>query len=516
MTTALVRDGVPPRRAPVATDDLRPRAGAAAGARAAGLPPADGRKPRPLRRRLPALALGAALTLAGVSVAAAPAPARSTGARLPLLVAGLAGTPGDVVPLAPRDTLGRYLPGSSVLQQPSGRLVVGAQPPAAGLVAAALRPAVGGTDPVTAARAVAAAAASRAWLAAGRVPGETGSERAMAQRALLDLRLLTAPDGAVMAADHGYWAYVWPRDAAFVAAAFAATGHRDEALSVLRWVAGVQDDDGGWQARYHPGDGSPVLDGRPPQLDAVGWVPWAAWFWVATAPDPASALDAIGPLWPSVARAADDAAGSLRPDGLPRATPDYWETSVDAPTVETVAALRAGLRGAADLAARRGDAAAARWGGAAARLDTAARRSFGATGWQRYPDGGGADAAAALLGPPFAAADPAVAAAVAHAVTVLRAPAGGLRPGEDWGSDRSVSWTPATGFVLLAAAAGQDGPAADGWLRWFEDHTTSVGALPEKVDAHGRPASVAPLAWTDALVLLALVARDGALPVPPG
>ncbi|HEU4676004.1 MAG TPA: glycoside hydrolase family 15 protein [Motilibacteraceae bacterium] len=451
-----------------------------------------------------------------MALAAAPAPARSEGARLPLLVAGVAGTPGDVVPLAPRDTLGRYLPGSSILQQPSGRLVVGARPPAAGLVAAALRPAVAGTDPVTAARAVAAAAASRAWLTSGRVPGRTGLERAIAERALLDLRLLTAPDGAVVAADHGYWAYVWPRDAAFVAAAFAATGHRDEALSVLRWVAGVQDDDGTWQARYHPGDGSPVLDGRPPQLDAVGWVPWAAWFWVATAPDPTAAVRALDPLWSSVARAADAAAGSLGPDGLPRPTPDYWETAVDGPTVETVASLRAGLRAAADLAQRRGDVGAhERWQTAADRLDEAARRTFGETSWQRYPDGGGADAAVALLGPPFAPAEASVTAAVARASTVLAAPAGGLRPGEDWGSDRSVSWTPATGFVLLAAAAGGDRPTADGWLRWFEDHTTSLGALPEKVDARGRPASVAPLAWTDALVLLALVARDHGLPVPP-
>ncbi|MGN6244192.1 MAG: hypothetical protein ACTHQ3_11050, partial [Motilibacteraceae bacterium] len=308
---------------------------------------AAGRPSPPRRRARPVLLLAAAAVL-GVTAAAAPVPARVPGAPLSLLVAGLAGTPGDVVPLAPRDTLGRYLPGSSVLQQPSGRLVVGAQPPSTGAVAAALRPAGHGTasDPVTAARAAAAAAADRAWLAAATLPGRTGPERELAERALLDLRLLTAPDGAVVAADHGYWAYVWPRDAAFVSAAFAATGHRDEALSALRWVAGVQDDDGTWQARYHPGDGSPVLDGRPPQLDAVGWVPWAAWFWVATAPDAASALAALDPVWSSVARAADAAAASLGPDGLPRATPDYWETSVSGPTVETVAALRAGLRGA--------------------------------------------------------------------------------------------------------------------------------------------------------------------------
>jgi hypothetical protein len=35
------------------------------------------------------------------------------------------------------------------------------------------------------------------------------------------------------------------------------------------------------------------------------------------------------------------------------------------------------------------------------------------------------------------------------------------------------------------------------------------------VDADGLPASVAPLAWTAATVLLALTAQQTALPVPP-
>src|SRR5688500_3609453 len=60
----------------------------------------------------------------------------------------------------------------------------------------------------------------RASLAAGRVPGTTATERDMAGQALVDLRLLTQADGSVAAAWHGIWKYVWPRDAAWVAAAF--------------------------------------------------------------------------------------------------------------------------------------------------------------------------------------------------------------------------------------------------------------------------------------------------------
>jgi hypothetical protein len=40
----------------------------------------------------------------------------------------------------------------------------------------------------------------------------------------------------------------------------------------------------------------------------------------------------------------------------------------------------------------------------------------------------------------------------------------------------------------------------------------ALGALPEQVDAAGQPVSVAPLAWTDAAVLLALAAQGQPLP----
>ena len=39
-------------------------------------------------------------------------------------------------------------------------------------------------------------------------------------------------------------------------------------------------------------------------------------------------------------------------------------------------------------------------------------------------------------------------------------------------------------------------------------------SLPEQVNARGQPASVAPLAWTDAIVLLAMTAERHRLPMP--
>ena len=52
-------------------------------------------------------------------------------------------------------------------------------------------------------------------------------------------------------------------------------------------------------------------------------------------------------------------------------------------------------------------------------------------------------------------------------------------------------------------------------MTWLAAHATRLGTLPEKVDARGRPVSAAPLAWTDAAVLLALVAQAHHLPVVP-
>ena len=54
-------------------------------------------------------------------------------------------------------------------------------------------------------------------------------------------------------------------------------------------------------------------------------------------------------------------------------------------------------------------------------------------------------------------------------------------------------------------------------MAWLAAHRTSLGELPEQVYGVSRPVSVAPLAWTDAVVLLALLARShqlASVPVP--
>lgn len=399
-----------------------------------------------------------------------------------------------------------YIPGSSVLALPGGK---------AQLIPFGLsRPVILRRDDP---RVTEAVRADQAWLAAGTVPGDTPQDRDAAGRALLDLRMLTEPNGASTASWYGAWNYMWPRDGAFAAAAFAATGHGDEAKRVLYFLARAQDGSGLWAARYRP-DGTAVADGRQVQLDSLGWVLWATWFLHQENPQAAN----LNTLWPMVRRAANRTVDALRSDGLPPPSPDYWERRPSneqlpsAPTLGVCAPLLAGLRAAAALAAERGDTGSAQsWKHGADRIAEGIERRFAPYGYPRSPIPGGLlDSSVTFLAPPFAAPSPSVLAGVTRAADRLRLPGGGVVPGEGYGAE--VAWTPETGLFALASAASGDLVAADDWLDWLIGHRTSLGSFPEKVGGRGEQAGVAPLGWTSALVVLAVTAEATPLPIPPG
>ncbi len=203
----------------------------------------------------------------------------------------------------------------------------------------------------------------------------------------------------------------------------------------------------------------------------------------------------------------------------PGPTMDYWEDSI-AVTLGTAAPLLAGLRAAADLATDVGGAAAdgdaRRWSASAGRLAGAITAAFGPAGYQRIPQAGsGADAAITFLGPPFAWPGAEVRQAAASAQRALAVPNGGLRPGADWPGTPGVAWTPETAFFALFDAATGQHAAARALLNWLAAHRTTLGSLPEQVNSAGLPASTAPLALTDAVVLLTLQAQAGHLPTVP-
>ncbi|MFD9355696.1 hypothetical protein [Streptomyces sp. NPDC060031] len=400
----------------------------------------------------------------------------------------------------------RYIEGSNVLRLASGRWKY---LPAAGTASVVVAPG----HPAAWQQIV----QSRAWLASGRVPGRSPAQRAAAGRALLAVRALLRPNGALAAGWSPGWKYSWPRDSGFASAAFAHTGHDAEAYRILCYSAATQREDGTWEARTKL-DGSGPPDGRRWQLDANGWVPWATWQWYRTAPRTTRHARLIT-LYPMIRKAADHAAGSLRADGLPPASPDYWELMTTTANIGTAAPLLAGLNASADLAreANRPDDAA-RWTRAARRLSSAITARFLPLGYQRTVDGRhGLDSAVAFMAPPFNAAPAGLPRALDATYRALLLPNGGLTPGNDptapWGGN---AWTPSTALFALAWATTGRPQKAGQVMDWILSKRNSLGELPEKVDKEGGPSSVAPLAWTGSIAVLSLVALDGTtLPTPP-
>jgi glucoamylase len=357
------------------------------------------------------------------------------------------------------------------------------------------------------------------WLAAGTIPGSGPVLRSMAERSLLDLYLSVEPDGAVVAGYYHGWDYAWPRDSSWVAVALAVTGHSADALRVLKFLGQEQNANGTWAARYETNGSGPVLDGRPAELDAVGWVPWAVWSWYQAAGGAkagAAVQQELAGLWPMVNAAAGAAERSLTPDGLPEPATDYWEHGSQV-TLGTAAPLLTGVRAAADIAAALSQAPASqRWAAVSTRLATAVQASFGCYGSNRLPrDSSGPDAAMTWLGPPFGPASSALDRDEQAAQRALTLPNGGLLPGTDWPGNLTTAWTAETAFFALFDAETGQHAAAGALLDWLAAHRTTLGELPEQVDADGQPGSVAPLAWTDATVLLSLAAQSHPLPVTP-
>jgi len=488
-----------------------------------------------------AFVLVPALGLTGATATADP-----VGEHIDLYQDGVAVTSGALLRLPP-DAPAAYLDGSRVLDPASvdavaltegvdpadGEANRLAQVAGAPIDAGALLDADAAHD---------AAAASRAWLRTGTVPGAGGPYADLGEDALLDLRALVLDNGASLAAPSPKWRYVWPRDASFTAAALARAGHVDDAVDVLGFLADVQEDDGSFHARYLP-DGSGVPDDRGLQSDGTGWALWAASVVVAETPEPDRA-EVVAALRPLVDASTDHALSLVAgPGALPPASSDYWEVEPTALTLGTAAPLLAGLEAAAgfyaaaeatrlpgatvygagagrtpgtvggvaqDAAAGAGLRAALA-AGAAGRLRSAVEEAFGDQGYPRHVTGGARDASTAFALPPFQP-EPLDGSRVAWraSVTGMLRPAGGLAPGAGWRED-GISWTPQTALYALTAASSPDpDDRADAleWLRWLDEHRTASGAIPEKVLADGSPAAVAPLAWSSALVVLALAELD--------
>lgn len=318
--------------------------------------------------------------------------------------------------------------------------------------------------------------AGRRWVRRARDLGVGAPRwaRAMYRRSLLVLRALTDErTGAVAAGARDGWAYVWPRDAATAALAYAAAGYRWEARSVagfLRRLGSRVD-----RAARFSGAGAPV-PARGPQGDAYGWIAVAA-----EAAAPAGRLGRSGFAAPPTHGALDFKA----PIGAPRSNaldlPDYQEGPPGRYLANAIADGLPPARIAADFETPRGLV-----------------REAG-------DPSSGLDSAAAWAVRPFPS--PALYPAVRRTLLELadEATPYGITPGEGWrgGID---PWTAPTAWSAWSLAALGERDAALRLLADLRRAATPAGSLPERVDARtGVPRSTTPLAWPHAFAILALL-----------
>jgi len=343
-----------------------------------------------------------------------------------------------------------------------------------------------------------------AWLGAGTVPHVSGLNPDMIAAALLDLHVLSRPYGVPVAGWSGPWRYVWPRDSALVASAFARTGHLADAERIIDFLQQVQPESGLFQARYLP-DGSGVPDHRGVELDGLGWALWAT-EQVAAELNGGERTAFVQRHHKLLDRSMDAALRAINdPSSLPPPSADYWEVKEKRLTLATAALVCTGFESSGQLYRILGDldqadAATA----AAARLRTAIKINFGHQGYPRHLGGSSrsTDLGVDFLLPPLSTdQDQTVVRAWERAAVVMARPAGGLAPGGSWRSD-GVSWTNVTASRAMTAAFIGRRDEAMARLRWLDQHRTAAGSLPEKILRDGQAASVAPLAWTAAAVVI--------------
>ena len=346
--------------------------------------------------------------------------------------------------------------------------------------------------------------AQASWLAAGRVPKiEELAGSTMARDALLDLNALSRLDGVPLAGWAPAWQYVWPRDAAFAASAFGRTGHFDDAERILQFLQDSQPKSGTFEARYRP-DGSGPPDQRGIQLDGSGWAIWALDQVASELPTASQRRELITGFQPLLDRSAA-AILHLVQDGstLPPPSPDYWERPERRVTLATCSVFLAGLRSAERLYQAIGQRRPA-LSSVADRFEQTILTTFSPEGFPRYPGGPAksVDLGVAFLLRPFAGVtDPSAVHAWRRSPNFMRRPAGGLAPGGSWRRD-GISWTPTVASYAMVEACEGPRERAVGRLRWLDQHRTTTGSLPEKVRADGSPASVAPVTWTAAAVVI--------------
>lgn len=358
-------------------------------------------------------------------------------------------------------------------------------------------------------------------------------------RSLLILRTLTDNHGGIIAANDSdllqfgrdTYSYVWPRDGARGAYAFARAGYLDTPRSFFEFCADILTEEGYLLHKYNP-DGSfgsswhpwyaRGLARLPIQEDGIGLVLWALWQSFAGHHD----LECVRELYyPLIVRMADFLERYRTDDGLPQPSYDLWEERYGIHAF-TTGAVYGGLVAAANFAESFGEhALATKYKKAADHMQEAVQKILYDQEAKRFarsldPESRQLDltADASLFGvfafgllPPEHPMVVSTMKAVEERLAV-RTDVGGIaryerdpffRVTEDFGRVPGNPWIVCTLWLAQHKIAMAQTPAqldsAANILYWVAEHAGPTGMLAEQLHPFGeRAISVCPLAWSHA------------------
>ena len=357
-------------------------------------------------------------------------------------------------------------------------------------------------------------------------------------RSLLILRTLTDNHGGIIAANDSdllqfgrdTYSYVWPRDGARAAYAFARAGYIDAPRAFFKFCSDVLTEEGYLLHKYNP-DGSFGSSWHPwyargkaqlpIQEDGMGSVLWALWQSFA-----GRDLDCVKELYyPLVVRIADFLEAYRTDNGLPKPSYDLWEERYGIHTY-TTAAVYGGLVSAANFAESFGEhALAQKYNRAADEVREAALQALYSNKANRFarsldPDTGQVDLTidASLSGvfifgllPPDHPSVLSTMNAVEERLTVQTEIGGTARYEKDgffrvtedfsrvpgnpwivctlWLAQYKIATAPSVAQLKLAMKI----------LLWAAEHAHPTGVLPEQLHPfEKRSISACPLAWSHA------------------
>jgi GH15 family glucan-1,4-alpha-glucosidase len=377
-----------------------------------------------------------------------------------------------------------------------------------------------------------------------QVDAVDGRVGALYRRSLLVLDALADREtGAVIAAPEvdpefvssGGYGYVWARDLAYIVLALLAAGRRDLAVGALHWLRRAQSPEGLWAQRHDTG-GRLAASWGLHQLDETG----AAVFAYEAAWRELGDEQVDAELWPSARRAGELLVRVLDERGLPRSTVDLWEER-EGCHAYTAAAAFGGLRAAGAMASRHEPELERPFFEAADAVRAGIERFLWSEEHGRYlrtiPARGEPDLPypnpghpcprddttvdVSLLGLawPFGAVDPCGErmGRTAEAVrAVLACPDGGVLRYAGDGYAGGNSWVLAALWLGLWSRQVGDAAGHGRALTYALDVATPLGLLPEQAGSDGRPAWVLPLAWSHAMLILAVRPELAVIQAVPG